>query len=105
MMKKTTYLICLGLVILLGIGFSPQASAYQVEDLNLTASPTGDFSLGPGKIELWMNPGEKLTKELLITRRIGKTTKFNIEIEDFNIYSTTSIAILISILIINIPPK
>ncbi len=82
-MKKTTYLISLGLVLFLGISFSLQISGYQIEDLNLTASPRGDFSLGPGKIELWMNPGEKLTKELLITSRIDKTTKFKIELEDF----------------------
>ncbi len=82
-MKKTTYLISLGLVFFLGISFSLQVSGYQIEDLNLTASPTGDFSLGPGKIELWMNPGEKLTKELLITSRIDKITKFKIELEDF----------------------
>jgi len=82
-MKKTTYLISLGLMLFLGVGFSLQASGYQIEDLNLTASPRGDFSLGPGKIELWMNPGEKLSKELLITSRIDKTTKFKIELEDF----------------------
>ncbi len=82
-MKKITYLICLGLAIFLGISFSPEISGYQIEDLNLTAHPAGDFSLGPGKIELWMNAGEELFKELLINRRIGKTTKFKIEIEDF----------------------
>lgn len=82
-MKKTTYSICLGLLVFWGLSFFLQVSGYQIEDLNFTAPPTGDFSLAPGKVELWMNPGEKLTKELLITNRIGRTVKFKIEIEDF----------------------
>ena len=58
-MKKIVYLICLVSAIFLGISFAPQISGYQIEDLNLTVPPKGDFSLGPGKVELWMNAGER----------------------------------------------
>jgi len=83
MFKKITYLIGLGLGVLL-LGFLPsQISAYRLEDMNLVGPAAGDFALGPGKTELWMDPGEKVTKQLYVANRLGKTMNFIIEIEDF----------------------
>lgn len=58
------------------------ASAYEIQDLENVAV-SNDFVLGPGKIELFMDPGDEATRELLITNRLGKTMDFNVEIEDF----------------------
>lgn len=60
----------------------PSVLGYYIE--NLPATPVmNDIVLGPGKTELWLDPGAKTTKELMITNRTGKTKKFKIEIEDF----------------------
>lgn len=83
MFKKITYLIGLGLGVLV-LGLLPfQISAYQIIDLGLVGAPAGDFSIGPGKTELWMDPGDKVIKELYISNRLGRTMDFVIEIEDF----------------------
>jgi len=87
-MKKLNYLIFLGLIIILGLASSFPVLAYQIENLTLPPAETiaggrGDFVLGPGKVELWLEPGEKFTKYLNITNRLGRTIKFKIEIEDF----------------------
>lgn len=87
-MKKAIYLIFLvGLVIILGVKFfSSQALAYQIEDLNIPAlaeGERGDFVLGPGKTELWLEAGDKFSKYLYITNRLGRTMNFKVEIEDF----------------------
>jgi len=42
----------------------------------------GDFVVGPGKVELSLNPGESKTVELIVTNRIGKLKAFSFEIED-----------------------
>jgi hypothetical protein len=43
----------------------------------------GDFLLGPGKTEIWLNPGEKATREVSVTNRLGKKTNFKVEVQDF----------------------
>jgi len=58
------------------------ASAYQIQDLPNTKIEE-DIILGPTKIELFLFPGEKAVKELIITNRTGRTLKFKTEIEDF----------------------
>ncbi|MBU0646989.1 hypothetical protein KKC67_00545 [Patescibacteria group bacterium] len=82
-MKKIIFLIfALGIVF---FGFNLKATlarASVIEDIK-DVPVKNDFVLGPGKIELWMNPGETATKELMITNRIGKTMDFQINIEDF----------------------
>lgn len=63
-------------------GVRPQsAMAYIVEDLNF--QNTGDIVVGPGKTELWMDKGDKYTKELLISNRSGQKKLFQIKVEDF----------------------
>lgn len=79
-MKKTYLLIILmaGCFFAFGARF---AFAYMVEDLNFEAQ--GDIILGPGKTEIWMDKGDKYTKELLITNRSGQKKLFRIKVEDF----------------------
>lgn len=63
------------------IGVAP-VFAYKIETLD-DPDTKGDFVLGPGKTELFMNPGETYTKELMVTNRLGRTMEFNVIIEDF----------------------
>jgi hypothetical protein len=57
-------------------------AAYKVEDLPGTMV-NHDFVIGPGKIEVEVNPGESVTKNILVTNRMGETKKFQISVEDF----------------------
>lgn len=43
-----------------------------------------DFVLGSGKINLAMEPGESVTKNISLTNRLGRETTFKVEIEDFS---------------------
>jgi hypothetical protein len=63
------------------IGAAP-VFAYKIEALD-DSETKGDFVLGPGKTELFMNPGETYTKELMITNRLGRTMEFGVIVEDF----------------------
>jgi len=56
--------------------------AYTIEDLR-DIPVENDFVLAGSKVELWLDPGQSYTKELLITNRLGKRMDFTIEIEDF----------------------
>lgn len=71
-----------GLVLFLGIGFASSVSAYQIEKL-ANVPVTNDFTLGPGKVEVLLAPGEKETRTLSITNRLGEVMEFKVEIEDF----------------------
>ncbi len=73
-------IVAIGCVFFYGIRPAP-ASAYIVEDLNF--QNTGDIVVGPGKTELWMDKGDKYTKELLISNRSGQKKLFQIKVEDF----------------------
>lgn len=71
----------LSLIILGGLSLSFNIFAYRIETLDLPI--TEGIVLGPGKTELWLDPGSKATKELIITNQTGKTQRFKVEIEDF----------------------
>lgn len=64
------------------MGGNRYASAYQVETLK-DVPVENDFVLGGGKVELFLNPGEKYIKEITVTNRLGKRMDFEINIEDF----------------------
>lgn len=81
-MQKTSRIILIGTAIYLGIGFFSPIFAFEVQKLP-NISVADDFTLGPGKIEIFLNPGEKITRTLSITNRLGKAMKFNVGIEDF----------------------
>lgn len=55
---------------------------YSIEKLDDDGRVVGDFVVGPGKIELSLEPGESETIELLVTNRMGETKDFLFEIED-----------------------
>ena len=56
--------------------------AAQIENLSNTPI-AGDYVIGPGKNELWMDPGKTEVRNLTVTNRYGKDMQFKIEIEDF----------------------
>ncbi|MDO9399529.1 MAG: hypothetical protein Q7T79_02500 [bacterium] len=82
-MKKINFLILALGIIFFGFNLKPVLATPVIEDIK-DVPVKSDFVLGPGKVELWLSPGEKATKELMITNRIGKTMDFQINIEDFS---------------------
>jgi hypothetical protein len=61
-------------IVLFAVGFvAKQIYAYSIQNL-IDAPVVGDFTI---------SPGEETTKIINITSRLGETTKFKIEIEDF----------------------
>ena len=58
------------------------ACAYTIEDLK-DVPVENDFVLAGSKVELWLDPGQSYTKELMVTNRLGKRMDFMIQIEDF----------------------
>lgn len=82
--------LSLGMFFLLSL---PQpVLAYRIESLS-TVEVKNDFAIGPGKTELFLAPGQTITKELLITNRLGKEMTFKIEIEDFRGSRSPEVAI------------
>ena len=77
-MKRIFFLLTI-FISLFGAGI---AFSLEIQDLPDT-EVMGDFVLGPGKAELFMEPGELTVRKLLITNRLGKEMNFKIEIEDF----------------------
>ncbi len=59
-----------------------QVSAYRIEDLS-NVEVEGDFTIGPGKTEVFLDPGEETIREIKITNRTGRTVDFRITTEDF----------------------
>lgn len=43
-----------------------------------------DFVLGPGKEDLFLEPGERVTKEITVVNRLGEDMDFKVELEDFS---------------------
>lgn len=80
-MKKIFLAIFLAGLVGFGIYFLP-VFAYQIEEIPETPV-MGDFLLGPGKQELWLEPGETTIKEITIANRLGREMSFQVEIEDF----------------------
>lgn len=68
--------IALGLVLLPNL-----AKAYTLQQLTIDES--NDFVLGPGKTELFLDPGDQVVQELYITNRFKESREFHIEVEDF----------------------
>ena len=60
----------------------PSALAYKLESLS-NMPEYDDYMIGPGKTEVWLNPGESAIKTISITNRFGKERSFKISIEDF----------------------
>lgn len=79
-MKKIILPFFLGMFVLFGFGIG--ALAYQIQDLPDT-KVEGDIVLGPTKIELFVESGDKVTREIMVTNRTGRTIDFKVAIEDF----------------------
>lgn len=54
---------------------------YPVENIG-SEEVYGDFVVGPGKVELTIEPGESKTVEVMLTNRMGDEREFVIETED-----------------------
>jgi len=74
-MKKTLFIIILSIFALSSL-FIPKAASAVSDQF------TG-FTISPGIIEEWFNPGDSKTKTIYIENNLGKTTTFEIELEDF----------------------
>jgi len=63
------------------VSLSSSAAPYKLE--SLTGDKVfGDFVLGPGKVELVMEPGSTKTVLLNVSNRMGQTKRFVMDIED-----------------------
>lgn len=80
-MKKTIFILLIGIAVSLSSCLYSSVSAYEIENLDMPVE--NDIVLGPGKIELQLDPGQKAKAELIITNRMGKMREFTVEIEDF----------------------
>lgn len=73
-----------GLVVLVGMFSSyVHAQAYQTDTVDVSNLGSKDFVVGPGKIEVTLNPGERKTVNIQVSNRMGDTRPFQIEVEDF----------------------
>lgn len=55
---------------------------FAFEKTKLDLIPQNDFVVEPGKTEIFINPGETITKSIIITSRIDKEVKFKLTTED-----------------------
>lgn len=60
----------------------PTLTPYAIEGVPGGSENLGDFVVGPGKVELTMNPGESKTVNVLVTNRTGERRIFNLTTED-----------------------
>jgi len=58
------------------------AFAFEIKDLP-NFEITNDILISPGKVEVFLNPGETVAKNILIANRTGKELEISIETEDF----------------------
>lgn len=80
-----------GAFLLLGVN---GAHAYQIENLANTPA-SNDYVIGPGKMELQLDPGTEVVKAITVTNRYGKEVSFKLEIEDFKGSSNPSEGIVL----------
>ena len=80
-MRKISLAVLISGVIFFLIG-GISVLAYEIQNLG-DLETQDDFVVGPGKIELWMDAGEKKIDNFYITNRLGQEMSFKVEIEDF----------------------
>jgi len=68
-------------ILILGI-FSISGIIFAFEKTKIEMAAQNDFVVEPGKTEIFVNPGESVTKNITITNRIGKNVKFKLTTED-----------------------
>lgn len=82
MKKVILALFFLGAIAVFSTVSNYSVLAYTIEDLG-DIEVEGDFTVGPGKSEIYLDPGETTVRNLLITNRLGKEAKFLLITEDF----------------------
>jgi hypothetical protein len=71
------------LFVLASVGFAPTAAYAEYRSDALPSTDVfGDFVVGPGKVELTLNPGESKTVEVTLANRMGDDRKFDLTVED-----------------------
>src|SRR5690349_20994388 len=79
-MKKAWILT---LITILSISFLPLGALFAQTKSTVKVEPLNDFVIEPSKFEVFLNPGESVTKTLNITNRIPQTVEFTVTAEDF----------------------
>jgi len=79
-MKKNLNIITL--FFLLGCLLLPGYS-FAFEKSKIDILPQNDFVVEPGKTEVFLNPGESIVKNIIVTNRIDRKVKFKLSTEDF----------------------
>lgn len=80
-MKSLNAYLLVGAIILVAAMPIGHASAVRISQLSV--EDKGDFVLEPGKIEIFLNPGEKVVRNISIINRTNRKSDYKIEIEDF----------------------
>lgn len=65
------------------LGHADCSMAYEVQTIADTPVKN-EFVLGPGKVDLVLNPGEKTVRNIMVTSRFAGERKFKVEVEDFS---------------------
>jgi len=78
---KITYSMVIMFTIIGGFLLPEYSLAYTKTKLDVTIQ--NDFVVEPGKTEIFLNPGESITKNISVTSRINKTFNFKLTTEDF----------------------
>ena len=83
-MRTTNFVLSFfvaAMVVVMTTPAAAQTPSYATTDLP-TKDTFGDFVVGPGKIELTVNPGESKTVNLTLANRMGDDRVFDIVVED-----------------------
>jgi hypothetical protein len=59
------------------------SAAYTIDQVDVSGVTQKDFVVGPGKLELELEPGQTKTVLITVANRMGNTRTFNLEVEDF----------------------
>ncbi len=69
-------------LIVLAVPFYSANAQYKIEQLG-EYSGTKDFVVGPGKVDVVLNPGESRTIDIYVSNRMGEDRMFELQVEDF----------------------
>lgn len=75
------------IVFLLALTFMPLSTIfaqYQVEQIDTSTALYKDFVVGPGKVELEIEPGQSKTVNITVANRMDETRDFALSVEDFS---------------------
>ena len=78
--KRFLYIFVI-IVILFSVFNISTSFAFEKSKIDMVAQ--NDFVVEPGKTEVFLNPGDNMVKNIVITNRINKTVKFKLSTEAF----------------------